>query len=69
MSNKVLVNGFELQPNILIVDGKLAKVFLPYVIVLNDIKYFWVKYLESEEIGIVKESDLTITKNGKLLYE
>jgi hypothetical protein len=31
-------------------------------------RIYWVKYLDSEDIELVREKDLKVIKNGSLLY-
>lgn len=67
--SKTVVNGYELQPEVVLCGNKPCRVFIPYVIAgPGGERLYWVLLLHTEEVEIVKESELKLIKNGKLLY-
>jgi hypothetical protein len=64
---KEIVNNFELQPEILLVNNRPCRVFIPPFL-LDESKYYWVRYLDDESVEIINESNLKILKNGHILY-
>lgn len=60
--------GFELQPEILLVDNRLCRVYLPPIYFRDGTKLYWVMFIDDRDVIVVKEQDLKVLKNGKLLY-
>jgi hypothetical protein len=63
------INGFELQPEVFLVNNRPCKLYLPcYGQMDSGKKLYWVEFLDKEDVNIVFEQDLVLVKNGKLLY-
>ncbi len=65
---KYIVNGYELQQEILLFKERPCRVFIPPVIFQEEVKLYWVQFLDDQDVELVKEKDLKLIKNGKLLY-
>jgi hypothetical protein len=65
--NKKLINGYELQPEVLLCKNRPCRVFIPPISAFGT-RIYWVEYLDNQDVDIVQEKDLKVTKNGKLLY-
>lgn len=67
---KMKESSFELQSEVYLVNGRPCKIWLPPVLCTNGIeKHYWIEYIDDKSITIVLESQLVLTKRGKLLYD
>ena len=66
MNNRTFINGFELRPEIYVVNNRPCRVFIPPFD--KEKNLYWVLYLDTEAVDIVKKQELRKLKLGKLLY-
>ena len=66
MNNRTFINGFELRPEIYVVNNRPCRVFIPPFD--KEKNLYWVLYLDTEAVDIVKKQELRKLKHGKLLY-
>lgn len=61
-------DDFELQPEVVLVNGRPCRVYLPPIFFRDGTKLYWIKFLDDQDVIVAKESDIQLIKNGKLLY-
>ncbi len=66
MNSRTFINGFELRPEIYVVNNRPCRVFIPPFD--KEKNLYWVLYLDTEAVDIVKKQELRKLKHGKLLY-
>jgi hypothetical protein len=62
------INGYELQPEVCLVNGRPCRVFIPPIFFRDSTRLYWIKFLDDGDVTVVKEHDITSLKNGRLLY-
>ena len=61
-------DGFELQPEVMLVHGRPCRVNLPPIFFRDRTKLYWIRFMDDDDVIVAKESDIKLIKNGKLLY-
>lgn len=64
----VTVNGFTLEPEIVLIGKRPCRIFTPPVVDKDHLKIYWVQYLDDGSIGACSEEEIVKLKNGKVLY-
>lgn len=59
---------YELQNDLYIVGKRICKVYLPPLF-LDDMKYYWVMWLDDGDVTVVDNKDLQLlNRTGRTLY-
>jgi len=60
--------GYKLQNELYMVNKRVCRIYIPPM-VAEGVKYYWVRYEDNLDVGIVSDKNLTLLgKNAKLLY-
>lgn len=62
----IRINDFKLLDKIYIANGRPCKVFIPPVKI--NTKYYWVMYLDNNDISVVKKEDLSTSSTVQVLW-